>query len=510
MLKYDFSLLDGCAISVALTVTLLLRRLSKRSRLSLPPGPPRYPIVGNLFQIPTTYLWEKACEWAKTYGDMVFIDAAGVPMLFINSHEIAVDLFNKRSSNYSTRPEFVMPTLGGWKWTTPLMPYGEELRKHRMYLQKFYQTPNVLNYLEVQQKNCNVFLQSMLEHPEHYEEHMGRLPAAVLMMNTYGHQVENENDRYVKLGQDCVRASAGTADYFFLDLLPWLRHLPEWFPGAKFHTVAREARDLSHIYKNEIYALSKKKLLDGTAKECMTTIFLGENGQEGGVKDEKEFVDVAATVFLAGQETSSTALMNLVLAMLKYPEIQRRAQEEIDRVIGRDRLPAFEDRENLPYIKALCSEVLRWQVILPFGLPHVSSQDDVYRGYHIPAGTMVMANLWGISQDSRLYPDPLEFKPERWLPGGCNHDSLRPEEYVFGYGRRICTGEVWADNLLYIATVTLLAAFNIEPALDPNGVPIPPNERHKSSVIRIIGPSQCNITPRSEKHVSLIRDLEVA
>jgi len=295
--------------------------------------------------------------------------------------------------------------------------------------------------------------------------------------------------------------------YLFLDLLPWLQYLPEWFPGARFQTKAKESRTLTSIYRNELYSLTKKKLSEGTATECMTTIFLSETSFESGVvKDEKEFTDVAATVFLAGSDTTFTTLMCLFLALLKYPEVQRRAQKEIDRVVGSDRLPSFEDREQLPYIRAILSEVLRWKVIAPMAIPHYATQDDEYRGYHIPAGTIVIPNVWAIAGDRDTYPEPLEFIPERWLPDGSHVNSIRPEEFVFGYGRRICPGQVWAEHLLFICAASLLAAFNIERAMDVNGKLIPLNEQMKSDTVRSLGPSKCKITPRSPKIVALIRE----
>ncbi|KLO10253.1 cytochrome P450 [Schizopora paradoxa] len=200
-------------------------------------------------------------------------------------------------------------------------------------------------------------------------------------------------------------------------------------------------------------------------------------------------------------------MMNFVLAMLKYPDVQRRAQDEIDNVIGKDRLPSFEDKEQLPYVNALCVELLRWQVINPLGVTHVAAEDDVYCGFRIPAGTMIMPNTWAMARDDDLYPDPLNFKPERWLPGGSSFNSLRPEEYVFGYGRRLCPGQVWAEHMIFIAAVSLLAVFNIEKALDLKGNPIPLNEDHKPAIVRLLGPSKCAITPRSEKAASLVRDI---
>ena len=80
--------------------------------------------------------------------------------------------------------------------------------------------------------------------------------------------------------------------------------------------------------------------------------------------------------------------------MTLHPEIQRKAQEEVDRVIGNDRLPTLSDRGSLPYIEAIILEVLRWQPIVPLNIPHTCTVDDEYEGYRIPKGAIIMVNIW--------------------------------------------------------------------------------------------------------------------
>ncbi|KLO05954.1 CyP450 monooxygenase [Schizopora paradoxa] len=529
MSTYRTILLDACVVCATITLSLLLRRRRNgQHKLPLPPGPRGLPIVGNLFQVPAVDLWEKALDWGKIYGwDMIYLDILGRPMLIINSHQVAVDLLNKRSLNYSSRPQLLIHQLTGWDWITSMVPYGEMLRKQRAILHRFLQSPEVINYKEIQEQGRCVFLQNMLESPGDYCRHIRRLTASVLGLISYGHEVRSDGDRYLELGEKSAENVGQGMNYLYLDFFPWIRHLPSWFPGGSFHKFAEVSRNLSKLYKSEIYSLNKSKRLNGTAKESMTTIFVDENQDSNGHisnEDEEEFMNAAATVFIAGSDTSVAVLMNFVLAMLKFPEVQRLAQDEIDRVVGDDRLPSFEDREQLPYIKALCLEILRHIIRSKISLvlhiyyskvadyrsircfAHTTTEEDVYRGYRIPAGTMVMANAWAISCNEESFPDPLDFKPERWLHRNSETDSLRPDEFAFGYGRRVCPGQVWAEHMIFITVVSLLAAFDIKRALDSNGEPVPLNENHNSAIVRLLGPSKCMITPRSEKMASMIRD----
>jgi len=123
--------------------------------------------------------------------------------------------------------------------------------------------------------------------------------------------------------------------------------------------------------------------------------------------------------------------------MTLNPDVVTKAQEELDRVVGKGHLPDFSDRDNLPYINALVKELLQWNPPVPMGIPKRTTQDDVYRGYFIPAGTTVIENIWAVFRDPGIYPDPEAFNPDRFLKDGkINPLVLNPEDRVFGYRRR--------------------------------------------------------------------------
>ena len=123
--------------------------------------------------------------------------------------------------------------------------------------------------------------------------------------------------------------------------------------------------------------------------------------------------------------------------MIRNPGMLKKAQDELDRVVGRDRLPEFSDRENLPYINAIVKEVIRWNPPLPIAIPNRVTQDDVYRGYIIPEGANVVQNVWAIFRDSTVYPNPEVFNPERFLKDGkIDPTVFDPENRAFGAGRR--------------------------------------------------------------------------
>ena len=145
------------------------------------------------------------------------------------------------------------------------------------------------------------------------------------------------------------------------------------------------------------------------------------------------------------------SIMIFIIAMAMNPSVQARAQEELNTVVGKDRLPTFSDRDSLPYIRALILEVLRWGSIVPLNVPHRLTEEDVYNGMRIPKGATVIANMRfydnlsffsnliriifrGMLYDENQYPEPTKFEPERFLHRSA--DTTDPRNIVFGYGRR--------------------------------------------------------------------------
>jgi cytochrome P450 len=184
---------------------------------------------------------------------------------------------------------------------------------------------------------------------------------------------------------------------------------------------------------------------------------------------------------IAGSETTSTTLMWWTLAMIAFPEVQRRAQAELDVVVGRARLPTFADAPHLPYTCSIVKEVLRWRPAVPLGISHKATEDDWYEGMFIPKGTTCVANIWQCNHDRTIFGDDAdEFRPERHLDDK-GELSLGPAETYreghssFGFGRRICVGKHLANESLFINTARTLWAATLEWTKDENGNDIVPD-----------------------------------
>ena len=165
--------------------------------------------------------------------------------------------------------------------------------------------------------------------------------------------------------------------------------------------------------------------------------------------------------------------------MIAHPETQKRAQDELDVVVGRSRPPTFADAPNLPYIQALVKESLRWRPVLPMGIPHRTTEDDWYEGMFIPKGTICLANQWQCNLDPASYGDDAsKFNPERFLDERGRLTSGPVEtrsngHSTYGFGRRACVGKHAANDTLFISMATVLWAMRLECPRDESGKAVP-------------------------------------
>jgi len=191
------------------------------------------------------------------------------------------------------------------------------------------------------------------------------------------------------------------------------------------------------------------------------------------------------------------------LATATNPEARKKAQAEIDQVVGRDRLPGFDDRPSLPYVEAFYREVMRWRPAMPMGVAHTTTEDDVYEGYFIPKGATIMSNIWAMTHDESKYPEPQLFNPDRFFTadGQLNDDNTI---LTFGFGRRICLGRHAADATVWATIVSVLSVFDFNYAKDIHGNVIPIDGKYTDALISHALPFKCSIFPRDDDARKLI------
>ncbi|KAF8573501.1 cytochrome P450 [Ramaria rubella] len=501
-----FTIIFG-VFAVAIRASFLRKRIPKGIRL--PPGPQRKLISGNAANFPTRHQWETFTQWTKEYGDLLYLEIYGNPIVIVNSTSVAADLFEKRSKIYSDRAEFpMMNGLMGFDWDFGLMRYGDWWRRHRKaFHQEFYST-SIVKYHDIQTRQTRRLLHYLRETPNDFSKHIRHLSGAIILEVTYGFDVP-PGHRYIEVAGKAAAAmvDAGTPGAFLVDSLPILKYVPEWMVGAGFQKIARETRLLTTEVAEAPFAAVKEQLNAGTtnpAPSVLTSLLEKLQSRPNSLPDEEVVIrNVAAVAYLAGADTTVSALNTFMLAMLLYPEVQKKAQAELDSTIGKNRLPDFGDRGNLPYIEAVVRETLRWHPVVPLGVPHRTTKDDIYNGYFIPGGSIVIGNSWAMLYDEKTYgPEPEKFIPERFLNSRVGYPMP-----CFGFGRRVCPGRYLADNSVFIGIATILQVFDITPAKDTDGNEITVEPLFTSGFLSYPEAFQCSIIARSASALNLIPPL---
>ncbi|KAI0350845.1 O-methylsterigmatocystin oxidoreductase [Trametes cingulata] len=502
-------------LALSLGVLVWKRKATRRSAFPLPPGPKRLPLLGSVFSMPTKRLGPALRDLSKQFGsDLIYFDLLGQPLIVINSYQAAVDILEGRSANTSDRPRSVMAELTSYSsWEFAIQGYTQAWRQRRRAFHGFFQANAVPAYRPVHLRSCRRFLQRLLEKPEDYLRLARHIFTSTIMEIVYGVIVAESNDRLVATAERAseIFSEVIVPGRYLVELLPSLNYLPAWFPGAKFkRDAAVWAKDVLAV-RDIPYDASTDAAAKGDARPSMLTSLLeSAAARSGEVSAEEDDLirDVAAITYLTGADTTFYTTRIFFLAMAQFPEAQKKAQAELDAVVGPDRLPDFSDRDSLPYVNALIKEVFRWHSIVPLGIWHRAIEEDEYKGYRIPAGCVLVPNAWAMSQDEEEFPEPERFMPERYLKpdGELNPDVRAPQRFQFGFGRRICPGRYFADEAVFATVASLLHVFNIEPPLDDAGKPVPVKPRIELDLfLSYPDPFECRIVPRSPKAEALIR-----
>lgn len=171
-----------------------------------------------------------------------------------------------------------------------------------------------------------------------------------------------------------------------------MRYLPDWFPGAGFKQIARDMKYQLEQTTEQPYEFVKQQMREKKHKVSFLSQALENIGSDAAMERIHKWS--ASSMYLGGADTTVSSLMTFFLAMTVFPDVQKKAQEELDRVIGGNRLPNASDKGKLPYIEAVMKESHRWHPVAPLALPHAATQDDVINGYRIPKGALILANNW--------------------------------------------------------------------------------------------------------------------
>ncbi|KAE8022767.1 hypothetical protein FH972_008542 [Carpinus fangiana] len=487
----------------------VLRKAHRKTTLP-PEAGGALPLIGHLHLLRGTEPAHITLgKLADKYGSIFTIRLGVHRSVIVSSWEIAKECFTTNDKVFANRPKAVASELMGYNYALfVLSPYGphwrqarkmatvEVLSNHRLEMLKHIQESEVNTSIkeiyELWVKNNNVSVEMM--------RWFSSITLNVLFRMVVGKRYEGTKTSDENAVNDECRKTL--KDYFELsgtvvvaDVLPYLRWLD--FGGYE-KAMKRTAKEFDHVVQGWVEEHKRRKD-SGEAKghrdfmDVMLSV----------VAEDKEISEYDAdtitkaqclSLMVAGTDTTATTLTWALSLLLNNREALKKAQQELDVHIGRERQVKDSDIKNLVYLQAIFKEAMRLHPAGSISVPHESMEDCTLAGYHIPAGTRLLVNISKIHRDPRVWPDPNEFRPERFLTThlGVDVKGQHFELLPFGAGRRGCPGISLALQVMQLTLATLLHSFEIA---TPSDEPVDMTEKVGLTNQKAT-PVEVHLTPR--------------
>ncbi|KAM6279344.1 cytochrome P450 2K4-like [Porphyrio hochstetteri] len=456
-----------------LIVLLILKRQhvwKSHTEENFPPGPRPLPIIGNLHIMDLKRPYLTMLELSKTYGPVFSIQMGQRKVVVLSGYDAVKEALVNQADAFAGRPKIplVEKTTKG---KGVIFSYGENWKVMRRFtlttLRDFGMGKKAIEDRVVEEYGCLAdTIEAQKGKPLELTLMMNAAIANVIVSILFGKRFDYEDPtfkRLVSLVNQNVRMF-GSPSVSMYNMFPVLGFL------LKDHKIfIQNVEEINAFIK--VTFVEHLKALDRNDQRSFIDTFLvrqqEENGKANGYFDNENLVEVVRNLFVAGMETTSTTLRWGLLLMMKYPEIQKKVQEEIEQVIGSNP-PRIEHRTQMPYTDAVVHEIQRFANILPLSLPHETTADVIFKGYFIPKETYVIPLLASVLRDKSQWEKPDIFYPENFL--NSEGKFVKKEAFMpFSAGRRICAGETLAKMELFLFFTSLLQRFTFQP---PPGVSI--------------------------------------
>ncbi|KAJ9132415.1 putative cytochrome P450 oxidoreductase [Pleurostoma richardsiae] len=483
-------------IVFVLFVTYKILRIGRRDS-RLPPGPPTVPILGNAHLIPTTGIGLKFQEWADKYGSIYSLKVLNSTFIVISDPQTVGQLLDKKGVIYSDRPEnaVAMHITDGHHFSFEQQGPSWKL-KRAIAVRHFSPQKLDSHHFRVQEAESVIFMNNLLDDPDRIFDYARLYPVSVACSLLYGHRAKDLDSFWFK---DFYHMMEKWGEVLEPGANPPVEEVPIlWYTPGRWKERMKEVKKLRSGLWGRAREIVDQRRSKGDKRDCLIDEKLDEMKLNGWPLPEFAFNNLFGELVEAGADTTANQVLTLIMALAKHPEVQRKAQAEIDRVCGPDRAPTFNDFDKLPYINCIVKEGLRWRPTARTALPHRVTKDDWYNGYLIPKGSTIFIAVWAMHQDEKLYPDHMRFNPDRFLnypklaneyASSADYDG-RDKIHHYGYG-----------------AAKLLWAFNLFEPTDPKtGETMPLDENAYNSCILVSPlPFKVRVVPRSEDVLKSVR-----
>lgn len=467
--------------------------LRSKARLKGFDGPKGWPVVGNIPDIAVNAA-EKYRQWSKTFGAVFQIQLGNVPILVVNSGARARDIFLTNSRATNSRPMFytfhkiVSSTAG---FTIGTSPMDESLKRRRKAAATALNRPAVQTYMPHIDLETEKFVEECLAAsggPVDPLPLIQRVSLNLSLTLNWGTRLsDDDKDLFQEIThvEDYISRARSTTGNL-QDYIPILR----LNPINKASAIAVDMRKRRDVYLNKMNRDLEERMRNKTFKPCIQANVLMDPEAR---LDARELMSISLTMVSGGLDTITTLVVWALAFLAQRPDIQDAAHSAIRDMYTEDEVlcDPLED-QKCAYVVALVRELLRVYTPLRLNLPRCTSQDFMYEGKKVPKGTVVFLNAWACNHDPELFPNPDEFRVERWIENPTN------PIFTYGQGARMCAGFLMANRELYLLFMRLLSAFKIEKYDDVDADPVTGVE-DPSTLVSMPRPYRIRFVPRNEE-----------
>lgn len=447
-----FSFLAAAAGAVFL-VKLIQTYLSPSKRtIPLPPGPPATWCWQNA--LPSIEFARTISDWVAQYGPVISVRQGSTTTIVVGRVDATAEILEQEGRFTAGRPRWVAAQeILSTNLRLLLEGDTDRFRRLRRITQTNLQPKFVQACRTILLQDAKKLIVHILNDPHNHQEHALGYAASVIIRVTYGKDAPTSSDAPEVQRIHQVIANLGEAlrpGAYLVDRFPILKYLPGY------------GRQLNEWHCSELKLFKEQMArVEHTMAtgECSPSFCRGLL-EMSGEHNRDEMAYLAGSMFGAGSETTGVSIMNMILAAASHQDAQARVRDELDTIVGRDRVPSWEDAALLPQLNAFILEAARWRPVLRYGVPHRVSEDIIWKGQLIPAHATIYGCHLAISKDPVAFPNPEKFDPQRWL---TDAGQLRTDIkfYPYGFGRRICPGMHLANSSQYISLAYLLWSFHI-------------------------------------------------
>lgn len=370
--------------------------LKDSRRKNLPPGPPGLPFLGNYLDLAKADTFRYQVQaWSEKYGEIWYTKMGGSDYIWLSSPRAVKELMDKRSSIYSSRPPTPLAgdvASGGRRQL--FMKYGPSYRVVRKIAHSLLNINVTTSYQPIQNLESKQLMYDLIHDPDNFYDHNRRYSNSVILTATYGHRMPDWNAEIVRNVYKVINnlQNFATPGMWLVDTFPELAVLPSWMLG-NWRAYGKKCFEHDAPIYLGLWQKMKQEVAEDRCNPCFAREFYMSDPEKQGL-DELQAAYQTGGLLEAGSETTSAFLNSWILVMLQNPDVAKKAQEEIDRVVGPSRLPDWEDESNLPYLRATIKELLRTRPPNKIGIQHCTTEDDWFDGYFIPKGATIMLDWW--------------------------------------------------------------------------------------------------------------------